>query len=235
MSYNNQQAYAFRMRGENMTRIETFVAAAFAFAVTMLVISLGTIPSNFEDFVTAVKQIPSFAASGAIIFWIWHSHATWCRRYGLEDSYTVVMSGLLIFQVLIYIYPLRLMMQGLFSTMTNGYLPMLMDFSSMDEIRFMFAFYAIGFLLLCLIFIALYRHAAQKHLQLELNAQERFDTITDIQLWLGASAVCCLSLLGSLVLADKKLVFCGYTYFLLFPLLFGISFYRGKKRLSVTV
>ena len=33
---NKPDAYPFKMRGENMTRIETFVAAAFAFAVTML-------------------------------------------------------------------------------------------------------------------------------------------------------------------------------------------------------
>lgn len=58
------------MRGEEMTRIETFVAAAFAFAVTMVVISLGSIPSTFGAFIQAVKQIPSFAASCAIIFWI---------------------------------------------------------------------------------------------------------------------------------------------------------------------
>ena len=213
-----------------MTRIETFVAAAFAFSITMLVISLDSIPSTYDEFILAVKQIPSFIASAAIIFWIWHSHASWCRRYGLEDSFTVLMSGLLIFQVLIYIYPLRLMMQGLFSTMTGGYLPMLMEFSSIEQVRFMFAFYAIGFLLLCLIFIALYRHADKKHQQLALNQHERFDTQTDIQLWVVASSVCCISLLGSILLPNSKLVFCGLTYFLLFPFLFGISTFRAKKR-----
>jgi|TARA_B100000809_G_scaffold203015_1_gene203974 uncharacterized membrane protein len=34
------------MRGENMTRIETFVDAAFAFAFTMLVISIDEIPRS---------------------------------------------------------------------------------------------------------------------------------------------------------------------------------------------
>jgi hypothetical protein len=38
----------FTMRGESMTRIETFVAASFAFAITMMVISLGTIPDSVQ-------------------------------------------------------------------------------------------------------------------------------------------------------------------------------------------
>ena len=67
----------FRMRGESMTRIETFVAAAFAFATTMLVISIGTIPSSIDEFILAVKNIPSFLASSATILWIWHSHANY--------------------------------------------------------------------------------------------------------------------------------------------------------------
>ncbi len=36
----------FRMRGLDMTRIEVFVDAAFAFAVTMLVISFDAIPTS---------------------------------------------------------------------------------------------------------------------------------------------------------------------------------------------
>ncbi|MEP1449058.1 MAG: TMEM175 family protein [Paraglaciecola sp.] len=77
---NKPNASPFKMRGDNMTRIETFVAAAFAFAVTMLVISVGAVPETMQDFVDATKQIPAFCASCALIMWIWHSHAVWCRR-----------------------------------------------------------------------------------------------------------------------------------------------------------
>ncbi|WP_100657608.1 TMEM175 family protein [Alteromonas flava] len=104
----------FRNRGESMDRLETFVAAAFAFAVTMLVISVDDVPSNYAQFVYAVKLIPSFAASFAVIVWIWASHANWCRRYGLEDGPAIIMSATLVFLVLVYIYPLRAMMQVFF-------------------------------------------------------------------------------------------------------------------------
>ena len=50
----------FRQRGMEMTRIEVFVDAAFAFAVTMLVISFDQIPQSFNEMVEAVKGIPAF-------------------------------------------------------------------------------------------------------------------------------------------------------------------------------
>lgn len=229
---NNQ---TFRMRGENMTRIETFVAAAFAFAVTMLVISLGTVPSTFEAFIVAVKQIPSFAASCATIFWIWHSHANWCRRYGLEDGPTIVLSGLLIFLVLIYIYPLRLMMQGLFYTISGGFFPMEMSMESFAQLRFMFAFYALGFLLLCCNFMALNYHALRKAEPLELSKFEVFDTQSDVFIWVAAGTVCCLSLLGAAILSDNLIPLCGFCYFLLFPVLFSVRFIREKQRKELSV
>ncbi|MGK0304461.1 MAG: hypothetical protein ACI8UG_000191 [Gammaproteobacteria bacterium] len=70
--------HTLKMRGENMTRIETFVAAAFA--LTMLVISVGAVPETMQEFVEATKQISAFSASCAIIMWVWHTHALWCRR-----------------------------------------------------------------------------------------------------------------------------------------------------------
>mgnify|MGYP002260289540 CR=1 FL=1 len=45
------------LRGENMSRIETFVDAAFAFAFTMLVISIDQIPSNPEELLELRKKL----------------------------------------------------------------------------------------------------------------------------------------------------------------------------------
>jgi uncharacterized membrane protein len=222
--------HTFKMRGENMTRIETFVAAAFAFAVTMLVISVGTVPETMQEFVEATKQIPAFSASCAIIMWVWHTHAVWCRRYGLEDGMTIFLSSSLIILVLTYIYPLRLIMQSLFQALSNGYFPMEMKFNSIWEIRFMFAFYAIGFFLLCLNFIALYIYAMTKRQSLELDDAEYFDSQTEVYMWLSGALICVISLLFSLWLPSNFLGFAGYVFFALFPLLTGVKFYRGNLR-----
>jgi hypothetical protein len=222
--------HTFKMRGEDMTRIETFVAAAFAFAVTMLVISVGTVPATMKDFVDATKQIPAFTASCALIMWVWHTHAVWCRRYGLEDGMTIFLSSSLIILVLTYIYPLRLIMQSLFQALSNGYFPMEMKFNSVWEIRFMFAFYAVGFLLLCLNFIALYIYAMTKKQILELNEVEYFDSQTEVYMWSIGALICVISLFFSLWLPSSLLGFSGYVFFVLFPSLTGIGFYRGHLR-----
>ncbi len=230
---NKVKAYTFKMRGENMTRIETFVAAAFAFAVTMLVISVGAVPDTMQDFVDATKQIPAFTASCALIMWIWHSHAVWCRRYGLEDGMTIFLSSCLIILVLTYIYPLRLMMQALFNRISNGYFPMEMTINYVWELRFMFAFYGIGFLLLSVNFVALYLYAQRKKEGLALDKGEYFDTQTEIYMWSIGAGIGALSLLFSLCLPADWIGFSGYVLFVLFPLLYGLGFYRNRARMSI--
>lgn len=218
------------MRGENMSRIETFVAASFAFAVTLLVISIDAVPNNFTELLYAAKQIPAFAASFAVITWIWHSHAVWSRRYGLEDSFTIYLSTTLIFLVLVYVYPLRIMMQSLMAVLSDGYLPSSMEFDAYWQVRFMFSFYALGFLLVCLTFVALHLHSWRLRETLNLNLIERFDTLSELYEWIASSSVSLLSLLISLTLPIKILPFAGYVFFLLFPVLTGIEIYRARSR-----
>ena len=81
-----EQRDGFYHRGEVMTRIEVFSDAAFAFAVTMLVISLDTIPENFDQLLQALRRVPAFAASFAILVVIWLAHRRWSQRFGLDDT-----------------------------------------------------------------------------------------------------------------------------------------------------
>ncbi|MCB1643573.1 MAG: DUF1211 domain-containing protein, partial [Xanthomonadales bacterium] len=46
-------------RGQQVTRLEAFVDAAFAFALTMLVISIDEIPGNRAELVQALKGVPA--------------------------------------------------------------------------------------------------------------------------------------------------------------------------------
>lgn len=154
----------------------------------------------------------------------------WCRRYGLEDAITIFLSSSLIILVLTYIYPLRLIMQALFHSLSNGYLPMEMTFNKMWELRFMFAFYAIGFLLLSLNFIALYIYALLKRDILVLDDVEYFDSQTDVYMWMISAGVAVISLLFSLLLPSNLIGFAGYALFALFPLLNALRYYRGRQR-----
>ena len=77
----------FLERGGTVTRLEAFVDAAFAFSVTLLVISLDTIPESIPAMLEALRGIPAFAASFAQIALFWAAHVTWSRRFGLDDSW----------------------------------------------------------------------------------------------------------------------------------------------------
>jgi len=57
----------FRLRGIAMTRLETFIDAAFLFAITMLVIAAQQIPDDIETLLAAFKNVPAFVAS--IMYW----------------------------------------------------------------------------------------------------------------------------------------------------------------------
>ena len=49
----------FRMRGLETTRLDSLIHAAFAFVLSMLVISHGGIPSSFQELLMGIKNIPA--------------------------------------------------------------------------------------------------------------------------------------------------------------------------------
>ena len=203
------------MRGLDMTRIEVFVDAAFAFAVTMLVISFDAIPNSYDEMVLAIKSIPAFVVAVVQIVWIWHTHNTWSRRYGLETAWTVALSTALLIVVLVYIYPLRVMAGGMFSWFTNGYLPSSFDIDTLDQLRGMFVFLGIGFMALCWVFALMYRYAAKLREPLLLNAHELHWTLTVRFLWTGASFTGLLCVVLALSLPDPLVPFAGFAFMLL--------------------
>ena len=98
----------FRERGGAVTRAEAFVDAAFAFAVTLLVIRESSEIPNVAALTQSLLQIPAFATSFALVCLIWFSHHTWSRRFGLDDTGSVVRSLCLVFLLLVMFLEERL-------------------------------------------------------------------------------------------------------------------------------
>jgi len=113
----------FRLRGLEMTRLEAFIDAAFAFATTMLIISQSGIPSSVAELTDALKDVPAFLTSFATIASFWYAHRSWSRRYGLEDTPAVLISLALVFVMLIFVFPLKMAYSALFAWITAGFLP----------------------------------------------------------------------------------------------------------------
>lgn len=220
----------FRMRGLEMTRIEVFVDAAFAFAVTMLVISFDAIPTTYGEMLLAVKSIPAFMMAAIQLVWIWHTHNKWSRRYGLDTTYTVVLSAALLIVVLIYVYPMRIMAGGMFSWFTEGYLPSNFQLNSLEELQFMFIFLGIGFVALCLVFVLMYRYAASLQSELRLSGAELHDTRTFQLMWLGAATIGGFSIVLALVLRNDSVPFSGFVFALLGPWFPFMRLWRSKSR-----
>ena len=72
----------FQWRAANdISRIEGFSDAVFAFAITLLVVSLA-VPKTFEELMAGMHGFVSFAAAFALLFVIWMNQYRWFRQYG---------------------------------------------------------------------------------------------------------------------------------------------------------
>ncbi|MGX5173383.1 TMEM175 family protein [Aliikangiella sp. IMCC44653] len=223
----------FRMRGIQTTRLEAFIDAAFAFAVTMLVISFDAIPQSFDEMILAIKTIPAFIFAVVQLVWVWHTHNIWSRRFGLDTTYVVVLSTALLILVLIYVYPMRTMAAGMFAWLTNGYLPSSFKINSLDELRTMFIFLGVGFSAICLVFVQMYRYALNLKEQLVLNFNETFECSSFILGWSGAAASGVLCIILALFMPAQLVPLSGFAFALLavwFPLISGI---RTKQKAKI--
>ncbi len=221
----------FRLRGLEVTRLDTLIDAAFAFVLTLLVISFDEIPSNYAEMMAAVKRIPAFAASFAILMMFWLPHRRWSRRYGLEDSRTILFSLALILVMLVYVYPLRTIFESMFSYLSGGYLSSSFRIESIDEIRGIFAYYSAGFFAMTLLFNQLYRATMRSSSLLALNQDELRITRINMHVWAIAASFGLLSILLALVLPDAWVSVAGYIYFTLF-LVLRLPSYLDRRRIA---
>ena len=223
----------FSLRGLEVTRLDTFIDATFAFALTLLVISFDTLPGNIEELVDALKGTPGFAASFAQIMMFWIAHRTWSRRFALEDSTAVLLSLLFVFLIMVFVYPLRIMFGGMFSWISDGWLTTNFEINSYYDLRTLFIIYGLGFMVMCGLVALLNYHAFRQAYRLRLSPEEIFLTRGEYGAWLILTGFGGVSALLAGVLPDEGVVFAPmiYSFLAIIMPLYGARLDRQRKKI----
>jgi hypothetical protein len=209
----------FRLRGMETTRLETFIDAAFAFAITMLVIANGQVPEDVDALLNAFKNVSTFVASIATLGAFWRGHWLWSRRYGLEDTTSIVISWGMLVTILIYVYPLKILFGAMFYYLSGHRVGQSIAVHSVAQARTLFALYALGFAAISFEIFLLNLHAWRLREPLRLDKRERCITQGELSGWSIPVGIGLLSLLLALTLPARSLEWSGWVYCLMFVLL----------------
>lgn len=209
----------FRLRGIEMTRLETFIDAAFAFAITMLVIATGQVPEKVGELLAAFKNAPAFVASIVVLSIFWRGHWLWSRRYGLEDVVSILISWAMLVTILMFVYPLKLLFGAMFHYLSDGRVGQMANVQTQGQARALFAIYAIGTAAIALEILLLNLRAWKLREPLRLNARERLMTRGELSGWSIPVAVALLALALAFALPIRQIQWSGWCYFLMFVLI----------------
>jgi uncharacterized membrane protein len=219
----------------DVSRLEGFSDAVFAFAVTLLVVSL-EVPRTFNELRDAMRGFFAFAICFALLFQIWWRHHTYFRRYGLEDPTTKAFTGVLLFVVLFYVYPLKFLWTLAVTTRLGGnelvvlsdgrVEPMILN----EQVPLLFEIYGLGAAAVFSVFVALYAHAYRRRRELALTPLELLDTRLSVMSNVGLASVGLASAAIAWLGGPRFVGWAGWIYFSISLIEWQVSRYGRRQR-----
>ena len=215
-------------RNYEIQRIETFSDGVFAFAVTLLIVSL-EVPKSFDELLTTMRGFLAFGISFLILFMIWNEQHRFFRHYGLDDIWTLTLNGILLFLVLFYVYPLKFLFTLMFREMIYGSNNSPYEMKQ-SQVPALMMIYAAGFIAIYFLFFLMYLHAVRKSKELSLSGIEKFDCKSSMYKVLIMVIIGICSFITAALLKDNLAGFAGWIYILLAPAITIYFTFRNKIR-----
>jgi uncharacterized membrane protein len=208
----------FQWRGAEVTRLEGFTDAVFAFAVTLLVVSL-EVPKSFPELMAAMHGFFAFGICFALLAYVWYQHYRFFRRYALENRWVVFLNCVLLFFVLFYVYPLKFVFTAMFERPEM----------EATEARALFTIWSLGYAAIFAVFALLYLHAWRIRAQLELTPLEAIRTRVSLLDQLAMVVISLLSTGLARAMPDRYLDIAGSIYCIV-PVYFTIAHSIAGRR-----
>jgi len=198
----------------NISRIEAFSDAVFAFAATLLVVSVGS--SSSESIISIdFKLFTGFAVSFFVLVTLWYLHYNFFRRTNYMDNHIIVINAVLLFVVLYYVFPLKTLVNSWFGT--EGMTP--------EKLAGIFELYGLGFALIFMCLALMYWRAYDK--------TKKYVSAYHLLFYVRHFGIFVLVALISIFVAYLQIGINfglpGLLYSLLGPLCAGHSYYFFKK------
>lgn len=231
---------SFRWRGHEVSRIEGLSDAVFAFAITLLVVSL-EVPKTFAELAETMHGFGAFLISFTLLFAVWFNQYKFFRRYGLRDTITVLLNAALLFVVLFYVYPLKFLFTFLVDRFTGGHGEVRLANGNVvsmienpEQMASLMTIFNLGYLAVFGVFVLLFWHAYRNREALELNELERFDTRETIQESALNCGIAIVSLLVLVIGGVGRAGLAGMAYMLtpIIMTLNGMIMRKNRKKLE---
>ncbi len=135
----------------NISRVEALSDGVFAFAATLLAVSLDNGKSDTALNIDAVSFI-SFFASFFILLLLWKAHYNFFRRTDYMDNWLIGLNSVFLFAVLYFIFPLKSLLYSMFRQFSV----------TQESLASLFEIYGSAILLFFLSLSIMYYYAAKR-------------------------------------------------------------------------
>ena len=132
-------------------RLESLSDGVFAFAATLMVVNIG----SSIDLSSLKEQLPMFISFGVSFFVmmaLWKLHYNFFRRTSYVDNWIITYNSIFLFTILFYVFPLKSLISAI----------ILRTRMTITELSELFQLYSLGFTLIFLCLVLLYRRAHKK-------------------------------------------------------------------------